>query len=1353
MKSAKTSTDNRVALDRQARQRTSDGTLTEPEPLGQRKDLKAWVVIADPGAGKTDVFKALSQAESGHYIRARDFVELDLPPEWCEPLFIDGLDEITTSTATDATVLGQIRKKINALGIPKFRISCREADWRGSADSEALQRLVGEDQFAELHLMPLARQQSIELIAHWRQNGAEAAEKFARDAEHHDLQGLLSNPQTLLMLVKAMSGSSQWPNSKTQTYELACAQLSKEFNDEHRANTLHSTLPTQAVLAAAGYLKAVLLLSSSTGIAFQTPTHTTAGLMALPDVLLGKDTPMPEACREALQTRLFQGDGQGHFAPVHRTIAEYLGAKYLVQRMHEGLPATRVMALMLGLDGGLVPELRGLHAWLAAVAVGRLRQELIDHDPLGVVLNGDVRDFTPAEKRHVLDALLKEATQYHHFRRQNWTSQPFGALATPDMLGDFKRWLQSADRSAPHFAILDCLLDALEHGTPMLELTADLERVVRDTTYWQSLRKGALQVLLRYSKESPSTLLKALLNDIHHNVVEDSDDALLGMLLEELYPEQIPPSEIWQYFRKPKAGRLIGAYSHFWFNFSKKTAQLKDVPALLDALLASGFKLDNQNDRSNTVDVVGNLLVRGVTTFGTTIETQRLYGWLSLGLGQHDYCPLRQDHQTKLSQWITDHPEVFRSLFGYGLQRHHDEVENVQLRLWKIRSHLYSAAMPAGSQAWLLGLAKITSDGDLRRQLVVKAFDSVRYHEGTDPALVMFEEWTSDHPSDLVWLSYLVQSAYPPTESEQQHLDSKRRRQAREAGEERETIEFLRRTLPSLATDSAHRGALNLIGDTYLNMYVRQKGETPEVRLLNLLNQNTEWMDLVLAGLRQCLLRSDLPSAAAIVALDAKGQRFNLATPCLAAMDLRYTEQPDSAFELPVPTLETVTAFHFVNHFDNAAPWFKQLLNEKPDVLARTLQLLISTQVAGKKEHINCLYALANNNEYAGVARQIVPPLINNFPAKASKNQLQNLRLLMSALLNHCDHNTALNLIATKLSSGPLDVAQQVYWLIAGTKLAPDLYLDAARNFISHTQARTAHAFAVVDDPQEATPSCVELTAKVLSFFIELLGPTSTPAWSKHSGWVTPQMEKGRYVTSFIAALANNPDEEAAQLLTQLAQRKDLKSWAENFERAQYEQRITRRKALFQPTPANKVVQTLANLAPASAADLWALTVEHLMALKQEIRNGSTNDYRQYWAKDGPKIEDDCRDALLSDLKRSLAPLDVAAEAEGRYADQKRADIKVIALPHQIPIEIKREMHPDVWTAISNQLVAKYSRETSSDGYGIYIVFWFTGNFKATDGERKPQTPQELEDRLKATVPEALRRKIAVLVVDCSKNR
>jgi hypothetical protein len=89
----------------------------------------------------------------------------------------------------------------------------------------------------------------------------------------------------------------------------------------------------------------------------------------------------------------------------------------------------------------------------------------------------------------------------------------------------------------------------------------------------------------------------------------------------------------------------------------------------------------------------------------------------------------------------------------------------------------------------------------------------------------------------------------------------------------------------------------------------------------------------------------------------------------------------------------------------------------------------------------------------------------------------------------------------------------------------------------------------------------------------------------------------------------------------------------------------------------------------------------------------------------------------------------------------------------QFPIEIKRDSHKDLWKAIKQQLIAKYSRELTSDGYGIYLVFWFGQNTMppAGDGGTKPKTPLELQHRLAATVPQEFGGKIAVLVIDCAR--
>ncbi len=423
-------------------------------------------------------------------------------------------------------------------------------------------------------------------------------------------------------------------------------------------------------------------------------------------------------------------------------------------------------------------------------------------------------------------------------------------------------------------------------------------------------------------------------------------------------------------------------------------------------------------------------------------------------------------------------------------------------------------------------------------------------------------------------------------------------------------------------------GALIEISNAYLNLFHHSNETTPHARLLELLNQNQEWVKLALHGLRECPFRKDVPTANDIVELNAQGRRYNLATPCLAAMELRWAENTTTALELSEPVLETMVAFRLTNNYDMPPEWFKRLIATRAQIVARVMGPLISAQITVKKEHADGLYALAHDADYAEIAKLITPALLKSFPSKAHKKQLQSLRLLIVSLMTSLDKPVQLEIIADKLGSKPGDVTQRVYWFTAGLQVEPDLYLNAARQYIAHTQARISHLIELVHEQREREGSRIALPVAALEFLIEILGPRCTPRWPNQSGWVSPAMELGRYVEGLISMLAGNHDDDAMQALAALLLHKTLKQWEDSLRRAMFDQRLTRRKASFQPASVAKVSSTLANLTPANAADLWALTLHHLQQLAHEIRNGNTNGYRQYWAGDKSKLEDECRDNL-----------------------------------------------------------------------------------------------------------------------------
>lgn len=1347
--------DQRVALVRNARVCRDGKTLGAAQPLSDFSNIAAWVLLGDPGSGKSDAFEHLAAVEGGYYTTAQDFLDLGVLSPLPSPLFIDAVDEVSTAHATGSTAISQIRRKLSELGTPRFRLSCREADWRGAADSAALQRLVGEGQFLELHLDPLDESQTTMLLAHWGQYDPASAQDFMRKARDQDLAELLVNPQTLRMLIQA--AAQGWPTSKADAYAKACQGLLREFNIEHLAANRTRQVSDGQLLDATGYLCAVMLLSASSSLAWQHVDSHSGSTLVMPELPPAALAPDLATCRLATQTRLFKSDGRGKFVPVHRTVAEYCAAHYLVSRIHMGLPPNRVLALMLGHDGGVVPELRGLHAWLAACSQGNLRQDFIRRDPLGVVLSGDVRGFTRPEKLAVLNALRDEAVRDIHFRRSNWATRPFGALATQDMEADLGALLRSPDRSMAHLAEIDCVLDALAHGHTMPHLVAELEAVVRDNRFWIGSRKQAMGVLINYATQSGQwDGLQQILAGIHNNAIEDPEDELLGTVLQALYPNCIAPSAIWQYFRRPKSDTLMGAYWRFWYDLSRVKAPVADMPMLLDGLTAKGFRLDGAHDTLHAHAVIGHLLLRGISGFGASTEVQRLHAWLRLGLDSHFHCRLEAEHKQAIAQWLHAHPDPYKVLFEYGLQRNLGLGSSARIAVWETRSELYNAAMPEEADTWLLSLAARTTDDELRHELLGHASFFAQSNHGPDAALVLLEAWACAHPMDTPWVDTQLVCSYPPPASQQEFIDQETEYRQRIEEERRQKLAFFQQALPSFENGPAHLGALAQVASTYLNLFKESDKHDPEERLLESLNQNHEWVRLAMHGIQQSLFRSDLPSASDIVKLSVQGRRYNLAMPCLAAMAIRFSQNPLSAFDLSPAIVEAVIAFQLTNLFEDCPQWLGLLLQDQPDIAIGVMQELVSTQINAKKEHVDGMNALVNDPTFSNLAIGTLPTLIERFPAKAAKAQLQSCRSLIAGVLLHLDRATQIRLIEDRLSKNNMDVGQHVYWLTAGLLVSPSEYLAPVTAYLGMNQGRVNHLYQLLGEINRGEKLPTDQDALTICFLVELLGPLSRPYWMERShqgSRITPSMDIGRHVENYISSLAGNPTAQAAVSLASLRENVQLKHWFDSLDRAISDQTVARRKALFSAMPASVVAQTLANLVPANAADLWALTVDHLQVLAREIRDGNTNDYRQYWANSKPKVEDDCRDALLSDLRRKVELLDIVAEPEGRYADAKRADIKVYAAGRHVPIEIKRESHRDLWSAIAEQLIAKYGREALTDGYGIYLVFWFSGNMAAApgDGGRKPKTPKELQDRLVATVPHSLQHKIAVIVIDCSQ--
>ncbi|MNZ63850.1 hypothetical protein D3C78_820040 [compost metagenome] len=188
----------------------------------------------------------------------------------------------------------------------------------------------------------------------------------------------------------------------------------------------------------------------------------------------------------------------------------------------------------------------------------------------------------------------------------------------------------------------------------------------------------------------------------------------------------------------------------------------------------------------------------------------------------------------------------------------------------------------------------------------------------------------------------------------------------------------------------------------------------------------------------------------------------------------------------------------------------------------------------------------------------------------------------------------------------------------------------------------------------------------------------------------------------------------------------------------------------------------LANREPADATDLAWLTLHHLDDIAHELRHANDDGYRAFWnvwtedkaphkARRGENL---CRDVLLTRLRSRLNAHGIGIDPEYDHAADKRADLHLDYRNQlALPIEIKRDDHEKLWTALRDQLIAQYVHAPKSAGHGIYLVFWFGESSKLKsppNREPKPTTPDELKTKLEAQLTEEERRRVFMRVLDVS---
>lgn len=1323
---------------------------SQPLELTDFRAEHAWVLLGEPGAGKSTALKNEAEQTGGQYLRIDEFINLDPDPSWQgKTLFLDGLDEVRAS-GTGTSLLQQLRKQLGRLGRPAFRIACRAADWNGAADRDELKAATPDGKISILSLEPLSENDILTILQHNPEVPDSTA--FVASAKALGVADLLTNPQTLAMLAKAIRGNDR-PGSRDETYRLACETLAQEHNPKHRRAKRDMPVLVDQILDAAGQLCAVMLLADRTGVATEL-----AGASERFPVLEEFSPPDPTSARQAIGSKLFRPDDiEERLQPVHRSVAEYLAARWLGKQIDDkGLPLPRLLTLLLGADGGVVAGLRGLFAWLAVHCLS-VRQRLIEADPLTVVIYGDVKPMSPADKRAILQGLRREAEKFSGFRGHLGEAHRFGALADPALIEDFRLILQAPERDEASQAMVDCVLDVLDRSD-LTEFAPPVLRVVRDDSMRGWLRRKALDVWVMWAHSEEAM---CLLEDIHQRHVKDDEGELAAILLMDLYPGTLEAKDLLRFLRIPGHESYIGNYYFFWTRRFPECIRDEDLPVFLDGLIG---RTDLQHETTFSSFLTGRLITRALESCGTSVSAERLYSWLGLTSDGVGHVPMDQESRGSVANWFKTHPERYKDVLAEHYRRC---AKNLPQSLYAEPNALNGMPEPEDIGLWHFTQATQATHDEIIQEHLRHAINSLQYGKGNAGLkLEGIEDWACQDPQRLSLLQPLLSWEIP--DWRRQQAERRISRANNHAESRRQRLIEIAQHLPEIEKGTATANVMYHLACVWNGRFADISGETPLERFSKFIENSAEILSKAETGFRRCPERDDLPEPQAIIDLYLAQKDPSIGLSCRIGMELRWQGGVEQIDVLTDATLDSMLTL-WLTLGEGVPKWVKHLAKERPPLFSQSLVRYAESVFKAGRDLIDGIQVLEDSDNQIA-ARLTLPKLLEIFPARAREGQVNTLGRLLKLALRLVPEELA-RLCDTKLQNvKKLDVYQAVLWHAAAMLLDP-AKADPLWAFVGKTSKRS-ECLADFLRRRFGLPNLDQaLPATITSKLIELIAPHAEMEWTKTTRFLSDANARGDQVRRYIERLGATDDVTARAEIERLLALPSLKKLKWYLENARHQQAIRQRESSFRFPTLREAAEVLANGAPTSHADLAALVLDHLDQIAYEIQHENDDGYASFWNVVNKKPvshreENRCRDELLRRLRARLDRLGISCEPEADYVRDKRADIQIsYRNEFKLPIEIKGYWHEELWTALRSQLIAQYTTAPLANGFGVYLILWFGRDDAVPQDEngkklasicmrnesgKKPSSPQELQQRLTEQLDSTERDRVFVRVLDVS---
>lgn len=1303
------------------------------------------VLLGDPGAGKTHLFRHFADHEGGTTLPAREFLVHDEASlRGGGPIFIDALDERRAGRG-DQNTIDSIVAKLVATKPSRVRIACRSVDWLGETDLAVFKvyfdRTGG---YVVLGLMPLTDDERLVIL---RAQGISEPLAFIEQARFRGLEDMIANPQNVIMLAKVVRQGG-WPHTRSDLFSMATNVLLAEHNAARSRAGAGIHTPAE-LFEAAGAICAARLIGDVDGIGLAESSVSAD----FPSYRSLATLHSLEKVHAALGRRAFIG---GRLAETvdyaHRTIAEYIAASWLACQVRQGLPIGRLCALM-GIDGRPASELRGLHAWLA-VCLPEHAVRLIDADPYGVLSYGDAAALSTHHRVRLLEALGRLAAVDPWFRTDYQSSSNYGALSGPDMTDGFGRVLRNTNAG---FALRSIVLDALETGTPIPALQQDLLNILMTESAPYAERSSAVACLVRLGASVQEAIDKAYREHLGEG---PSDIRLRAEILRIDSTARFGAADVVELMaraiRCPEE-LMVGT---FW-------TLPQHIPDSLIATILNGIEqvagppsyrttTRNANEVRHVFD---GLLLRYLKT-NQPLSADVLWKWLKvrLILGENYYADRRAD---EITTELGRRGEMMREVIVVAV----DSFESYEYP-WGFVDHLQKVTVHTINPDDVLEelvryLGNFVGSGKTRQALFELAL-SLSFRP-TPRSIVAFTELYTfaEGNADLRTLRDLL--CQTPIDDWRNKERDRRATHATEQMEGRAANIKLFAESRDRIQSGQHVGWLIWIASVYLDLFNGMDAQaTPEERLVDELGSKENAHDAMMA-LIAGLGRQNLPTLKSIVETTAEN-KHNRSWYALIAGVTEYARQGLALTALPDDLLRAALAI------DSSLPTFKreenvstqidhtwktEILSTRPVLAEDAYLALARAGLAIQNHHPQGLYQLMNMDCFGSRKGEIAFQLLRDFPGAPTPA----LEPMLTVAVRSIERTRLLEVVRRALE-GKANVDAWGHWLGAAYLLAPDEFHQKVtayagehpgmvwvfRNFCGGGRRR----------PPQDVPNLSQLefiTRLIAGRYKHCAHPTGVS-----SGDTNP-WDASEFVQSLIDRISSDPSPVATATLRRMRDDPAMESYVAFVKHALAAQQVRSMDASYKQPGWDEAIVALANGTPANVSDLHAFLVAHLNDLKTYITGDNTDIFKRFWNEDGygnvknPKSEPSCGNVLIELLRNRLQKLKIRIEPEGHMANDGRADIVVMLSGQKVVIELKRDYHPDVWVAAGTQL-ERYARDPEAQGFGIYVVFWYgPGLWPAmpappVNAGAKPKCPSEMESMLTTVIPAEKRSKIAVVVID-----